>query len=389
MSDYIIETETNKSFCFDEIVEFLSKVFGPNYFEAKIVQRKTLEQEPSLKPENFIIARAQNGLLIGVVRIVERDILLEDTRIKMGCISSVSVHSDWRGKQVATGMLNHAFKVMKNRHIDIATLYSRRIQDGFYVQFGFHGIGRYLDLSILSRIGKDTRLVCKPCEESNLHFLQEQYFSEYGQLSGSIYRNKNIWRYVLYKIENGIGSFEGCMLSDGNHNIGYLIKQGSRLVEIAISKEYLPDLPGLLNTIGVNVMSIHPRHSFSIYCRSMLNSIQSERFVLDGGYMGRIINMRSLLEKMLPLFIKRADRLGLNLTSFQIHGYKIDFVKTRISKSQLDNGIQFDNLNKAILLLLNVFIPKNINNIDWKSVQPWVYELFPLTYFHTSQLDEV
>ena len=99
--------------------------------------------------------------------------------------------------------------------------------------------------------------------------------------------------------------------------------------------------------------------------------------------------MRSLLEKMLPLFIKRADRLGLNLTSFQIHGYKIDFVKKRISKSQLDNGIQFDNLNKAILLLLGVFIPGDIDGIDWKSVQPWVYELFPLTYFNTSQLDEV
>ena len=46
----VIERKINR----EEIVDFLAKIYGPNYFAARQVFNTIFDHEPSLLPKNFV-----------------------------------------------------------------------------------------------------------------------------------------------------------------------------------------------------------------------------------------------------------------------------------------------------------------------------------------------
>ncbi len=146
----------------EETIEFLSKIFGPNYYAAHVVKQALFDSEPSLRAQNIISARKTNGELIGLVRIAEREIYVDGVRLRAGFITSVGVHPDWRRNGIASELIRRSIKIMAERDVDLSAVHGRRAVDDFYPKFGYCNIGRYINLEIISAVGTSSDLQIIP-----------------------------------------------------------------------------------------------------------------------------------------------------------------------------------------------------------------------------------
>lgn len=373
----------------EEIVDFLSRIFGPNYYDALLVQGAILDAEPSTSPRNFILARSAEGELIGVVRIVERNILLDGAVLATGCISSVGVKPEWRVQGVASRMMNIAIEAMTSRGMDISVLYSRRAVDGFYPRFGFYGIGRYFDLEIISTPHSDIYINTIPFMRENLEMCLELYNKIYSGLTGSVLRDLHIWEFLCMRVEKKIGGFKVFICLENQEIIGYLVMFENKLIEISIPSRIFPAIPGLLSKLNIQSISLHPRHPFYIYCRTRMNTIQKERSALDGGYMARILNSESLLKKLGPTLVSRAATIARSDKTVRLLNCEVDLESGKISKTSKPNDIIFEKMQTAVQFVLGVIPPQDIIGVSWTEKKPWIPYLFPELYLHTSAWDEV
>jgi len=136
-------------------------------------------------------------------------------------------------------------------------------------------------------------------------------------------------------------------------------------------------------------MALHPRHPFHIFCRTHLNTTAKERFALDGGYMGRIINLQNLLKKLVSAFASRAGVLGVGDQVLKLLGYEINLKDEKIYKTNEINDILFKKKATIIRILLGVVDLCDVEGIIWNKQKPWIPYLFKGLYYHTNAWDEV
>ncbi|KPJ98572.1 MAG: hypothetical protein AMK71_11200 [Nitrospira bacterium SG8_35_4] len=388
MKDYLISSG-NTTLDREEIIDFLSKIFGTRYTESRTVQETMFDAEPSISPANFIFARSTHGALVGLVRIVERDILVDGAVLTAGCISSVAVKPEWRGKGIATALMNKALETMTARGMDISAVYGRRAVDGFYTRFGYYGVGKYVDLEIISDTESDSSIITSLCKKEYMEACMNLYDETYRSLSGSVSRNRPLWEYLFLRLEKNIGGFRAYVCLEQQKAAGYFIVLNNRLIEISVTQNLYPSMPALLKKMNVESISIHPRHPFSIYCRTQMNTIQQERFALDGGYMASILNPGALLKKLGPVFAVRASVLRAFDNSIIVMNHKVNLSDGEVSAIAGTNDVAFRRPETAIQLFLGVIRPEDIVGIEWSGQKPWIPYLFPELHYHTSAWDEV
>lgn len=390
MNNYNILVENDKQ-SFDEIIDFLARVFAPNYYDAKRIQEATIKSEPSTKPQNFILARTKRNELIGIVRIVERKMRIGSAILECGGVSSVSVHPDWRGQGIGYEMMNFAHETMMSRSNDLSFLHGRRALDGYYTKSGYCGINRYLDLEIISDIYGEEKLHVPPFQQQNIGIIRTLYDDTYKNLSGSIVRDEGIWNFLTAKMKEAgeqIKLFE-CYDGTSSDMIGYLIISGDSLVELSLPLDYFPYLLTLIKRLGLKYISIHPYHPFYTYVRSNVNTIRHERFSLNGGYMGRILNHFTLFSKISHDLWLRSSRIVGADNILRILGYEIELSTGKISKSSLQDDITFDNECSCIRFILGLHCSGHYSGVYLNPEKPWLKYLFPSTGFHTSAIDEI
>ncbi len=381
----------DNSFQIDEIIEFLAKIYGPNYLEAKRVQGAILRNEPTTKPQNFIITRSKNNDLIGLIRIVERKIVLGTGVLCCGGVSSVSVHPDFRGHGIMKAMMEIAHDVMNQRNMELAYLHGRRALDGYYIQFGYRGINRYLDLEIISSHPEKEMIAAVSFSERNLENIMNMYSGTYASLSGSIIRDKSVWGFLLSKmteINRQVNLFE-CYASQSGDLIGYFIIDGQKVIEMSLPTGYFPYVSGLIKKLNLTHISIHPQHPFYAYARSTMSTCQHERFSLDGGYMGKILNRYRLLSKIGPDICLRALRIELKNKQIRLFGYELEMDSGEIKEACAPDDIVFKTERSAIRCILGIDRLENNLEVHMNKDKPWLACLFPLTGFHTSSWDEI
>ena len=113
MESYNVFVE--KSVSRKEITDFLVGLFESNNRNARRAFDIMFDYEPNLSAENFIIARSFQGALIGLVRIVDRQLRIAGALLNVGGISSVSVLSEWSKKGVRSLFMKKAHVFMKER----------------------------------------------------------------------------------------------------------------------------------------------------------------------------------------------------------------------------------------------------------------------------------
>ncbi len=225
----------DKKFEKDEVIEFRARIYGPNYFDARASQGFTIENEPSTRPENFIFARSSQGKLVGMIRLVERVLSLGSFQLKTGGISSVAVLPDWRGKGVMSRLMSVSIDSMRSRGMELSILHGRRVVDGLYSRFGYYGVGRYLDLEIISCPSffpnSALTLTITPFHKKNLNTVMQLYQDVYHPLAGSFIRDAQIWHFLINRAKflEKTRLLE-CREKRTNRFFGYFVCMGDTLV---------------------------------------------------------------------------------------------------------------------------------------------------------------
>ncbi|MBF0594902.1 MAG: GNAT family N-acetyltransferase [Candidatus Omnitrophica bacterium] len=300
MSQYTVKAAAKLSR--EEVVDFLARIYGPNYHEARRVFECVFDHEPSILPQNFLMARDKRGVLIGLVRIVDREVLIGGICLRCGVISSVAVHPSWRGQGVCSRLMRAALDNMRVRKFAVSTLHARKVLDGFYAQFGYYGIGRYVELDVEWKdVPAGKGLSVRAMTLKDIPVCRRLRDRLYTGLAGSYVRDAAHWAFVLKRSASGGSTTSWQVIVDKAGVIGYLVRDGGRLVELCLDEKHFTLLSGLLCRESVSVIKVHPRHPFFLYCRRSFNTSFRERFALDGGYMGRIIDADVFWQAFKPL----------------------------------------------------------------------------------------
>lgn len=388
--EYRIQTG-EESFDLDEVIELVSRTYGPNYYDAKEIHGWLLRHEPTLSADNFVLARDRKGSLIGLVRIVIRKICFGGETLSCGGISTVCVHSQWRHRGVATALMETADRVMETRGLDLAFLHARRVLDGFYSKVGYGGINRYLNLEILSPPCSGSELTTVPAQESNISRLERCYESVYRVLTGSIIRRTDMWHFLLGKSplvkppyivhecrEKGSDSFEG-----------YLISSGDTLHEAVIPENHFLSVPGLLDKLGLKHIAIHPFHPLFTFLRTTYSTTVTERYAIDGGYMGKILNMDSFLQKYVRNLQFRLRGVQLPFRTLRLSGFELDLDVGTVRRANEADDVHFDDDRILMWFLLGILQPKHISGVRINTRVGTLEQVDLATGFHTSTWDAV
>jgi len=374
----------------DEIIEFLARIFGPNYHEALKVQETLIRAEPTTTSANFITARSSDGALVGLVRIVERDIRVRSAVLRCGGLSSISVHPGWRRRGVNGDMMRAACEVMTARGMDLTYLHGRRAMDGYYTRFGYSCMNRYLDLEVLSTPTADA-LTLEPGFPGGTKLAARLYEQTYGALSGSVVRTEDIWNFLITRSSSlkGDCSILQCRSKKRKRPVGYIVLSGDRVIEVATAERFFPNLAAALSRDGIRKISIHPHHGFFRYLRSSSTTILHERYSVDGGYLGRILNLRSILTKLSGKICERASKIGLQGKAIHLSGYRMDLGEGRLRRCGAPDDIVFRHEGQLLDLLLGRQPVDDLFGVRFRSGKSWIGDLFPATGFHTCAWDEI
>lgn len=371
------------------IIDFLSKSFGPDYYAAFNYKTQLFSTEPSHRPDNIVTVKDENHRLLGVLRIVKRDLLIDGIPIKAGFVTSVAVHPDWRGKGIGIALVKDAVDLLANRGCVLAGVHGRRAVDGFYPKFGYHPVGRYINFSVSANFENPLSSGLQIVQYTSQDELAQWYTEQYSPLTGSVFRTADVWRFLLKKIELSRGALRIYDLVDQRKKQGYIAVLDKKVIELAADRSIFERIAPSLASIGITDFSLHPHHPYIAFIRQSYNTVQSERFELKGGYMMKVLNMRSFLENTLSLFSMRARRLPVCIDRIRMLGYELDFKTGSVMKCDGVQDISFENDRSELHALIG------FHETHWNMVTPSdrnkeeLTTLFPALGFHSSTLDEV
>ncbi len=372
----------------EEIIDFLTQVFSVNA-SPRLAQERIIFHEPSIRPENFIVARAPSQELIGLIRIVERTMMVDGCALACGGISSVAVHEKWQGQGICSRMMHTAIGQMLERNFDIAVLHARKAVDGFYTRFGFWGVGRYLNLEVDTAKAAGDTLMVKDYEPRYLEDCQRLYRQTYLSLSGSTKRSPAVWKYLEQQLlGHGPVSLQLCF--DQKELVGYFVKDAkAKMIELCLPSRYYANLAQGLKKHNIQGLAIHPLHLFFHFCRQQYNTIFTERLALNGGYQAKLLQVPSLFKKLMPAFLRRARGWDQKEKKVSLLGYRLDLGKGQITKAQGKDDLRLSPQHRMVQAVLGSLPPDEILGVDWPKHKPWMKELFPYLHFHTNAWDEV
>lgn len=283
----------------DAAYELASRIFGPNYFEAQEVKLTVRRLEP-LKDLADVIIATVGSAVIGVVRIVNKDIWLGSKSVKVGGITMVCIHPDFRGKGIGIRLMEAAIDRCRRRGDVLSIAFGRRAVDGFYPKLGYVGLGCHPELRVI--IDSSNFPPCQQqvhvfprYDESQLCAYHQAYCDSYRGLVMSFARDIAWWDVAHLRFAmrlHGKGFFT---VSNGSEAVGYfIIQEDKQVVEVAA----VAGSEGIVATALVDSLKEHGpelRLTLSVghwaarFFRSF-NHTLAVRFSWDGGHLVRIIN---------------------------------------------------------------------------------------------------
>lgn len=154
----------------------------PEYEHYKV---RLWRDDPSYALDNFILARAEDGDVCGLVRIVPRKIFRGEEAFSVAGVSSVCLSPHQRGNGNSLKLMEFALACCKKRAFDFAFLFARRAADHYYSRFGFQGVSSYSKLKIkYADLTSDSQLAVGPSCEKNIKIYSAAHDQCYARAFG-------------------------------------------------------------------------------------------------------------------------------------------------------------------------------------------------------------
>ncbi len=274
-------------------------------------------QDPAYSPNNLILARAIDGSVRGLVRVVPRTIYRGNEPFSVAGLSSVCLHCDERGKGKSIELIEYALQNCHDRGFDFAFLFARRSADYYYNRFGFYGISSYNRLSVKhNSIEIKHNLELGPAKNDEIDIYSSAYDRCYANTFGRVERSPSYWRFLLYKFQYYL-QVKIMAIYESGFPVGYVILDDSVIYELAIDEQV--DSKALVTLIVQSLnkavdddwvnFELPPQHTLLPMLQGMDVQI-TQRECPFGGHMACILNIEADNKSMVERYPASAGALG-------------------------------------------------------------------------------
>jgi predicted acetyltransferase len=280
--------------------------------------------------EGWKVELYQDGRSISRLWIANRRVRVGEVDLKVGGIAGVGTDPAFRKKGLASQVLQAALELMQGQDYDASFLFG--IQD-FYHRFGFATCMAEHRFSLDTRDAErcKSKIKMRPLSRGHLYKqdlagMRRIYTRANAERTASVCRGRS-WRgfpmasgfgidplvYVLAPDQAQVGAY---VVIDDRMDRCRAAEVGSRDEEGMAAVLHLMAKRAVLLRRERISFCLPSDHDFAVYCRrfSLRDETQYDR---NAGPMGRLINLATTLEKLLPLWKKRwaSKESTLNLRS--------------------------------------------------------------------------
>ncbi len=210
--------------------------------------RAVKEEYPSLfraSPGGESLCAMDGDQLISHVAYIDREFQHPNVRMKVGLIGSVATHSSYRGRGLASQLIQQACLELKKRGCLIALLWSD--QNDFYLPLGFYRSGREQDLRFSPKFLRVEEGDVRPMNfDKDAHLIWRLYQKQDFRLDRSLEEQKKLLKvpnaqvYVTEK-EGRLSSY--IVINKGADFTDYIHEWGGELSEVQRNISYCQKNP--------------------------------------------------------------------------------------------------------------------------------------------------
>ncbi|HXG54478.1 MAG TPA: GNAT family N-acetyltransferase [Vicinamibacterales bacterium] len=277
--------------------EVATRVFGPNYHESRATKDRMLRLEPPTDLRDLLVAVAGDEV-VGVLRIVDRDVELGSGVARVGGITTGAVRPDFRRSGCGWKLFEASIERSRERGDLLSIGFARRAMDGYYPRLGYVGLGGHVKntYTVPSAQG-DNPAIVTAFDPELIGAYGAAYDNTYGGLTMRFMRTTSWWASLRDRSPwLRADGFVTVMVEDTP--AGYYVEHGGTVMEAAW-------LPGQMPLVASAVLagararrselstSLSPSHPLSATLAA-LNHTTSMRRAWDGGHIVRIVDRDGL-----------------------------------------------------------------------------------------------
>lgn len=291
------------------IAELVAKVFTPQYSEFENYTSVIRLSDPTFEPKNVRLLEI-DGKIVSHVHILPRMIQVGSVMLRCGGIGCVATPQEYQGHGYNKLLMEHCVQFMAAEGYDISLL------DGipnYYHKFGYEKVmPKYtwaLELSAVESLKRKHKI--RKVIEADCRYLNQIYLKEFKAKSGIVVRTNDMWWSYLRLIHGDLW----VVVNSEEIPEGYIWfdrKNKQRVLEA-----------GALNTtVSTSILSflaekgkdhyqaeiegdLFPNQRFVQFTTGLFGGRFEIKFEKSGGWMGRICNLQSTLNKIVPELKKR------------------------------------------------------------------------------------
>ena len=281
----------------DDAYELASKVFGPNYFAAREMKVRARLLEPVRRLSDVILAMSA-GDVVGLVRIVDRQVSLGEARLSVGGITSVCLRPDFQGQGYGRAIMEEAIAASRQRRDVLSIAFARRAVDGFYPRLGYVGLGCHPAMIVKIEPGPplSEAVTLSPQFDERLatDVYGAAYEDSYRELVMSFFRDAAWWASAPMRLQSRIEPDGFVTVREGKRPVGYFIAHGGRVVEAAsVAGSRGAVLAAILIHFGTRAREVVlalPLGHWAMRAFQRMNHTLKVRYSWDGGHMVRVLD---------------------------------------------------------------------------------------------------
>jgi len=282
-----------------------------------------MELQEKRERDGWKVELVREGRSVSRLWIVDVQMRIGSGVVAVGGIAGVGTDREYRNQGLASRVLNASLALMRREGYDASFLFG--IPD-FYHRFGFATCMPEHNLCLDTRAAEQAprTLRLRPYRKEDRAAIARLSNRQNGMRTGSVVRDPATWKGI--PMGSGFGVEAGVQVAvDGKDRVrGYVVYDAvpDRCRSAEVGGEEAQVFDTLLwflarRAVGLRreeiSLSLPPDHPFALHCRPLGCRVDT-RYPRNAGPMGRIINLQSCLEKILPQLGQRwqgAQSLGI------------------------------------------------------------------------------
>jgi hypothetical protein len=303
------------------------------------------------REKSYAIVRNEETI-VGMFCLLRKRMMYFDIPCNVLGLSYLAISKKHKNPAIRQLLFGQVFEYA-NSCSDLMLGFARKKIDGFWFPYGFLGFTNFGRLTVeLKHLPQlDNSLSLNKCSEADLPTLQSLHRSSYRNLVGSLQRNDSDWQYI-FKKSTTYGPLVETIKDQQQNIVGYLVRKGNLVEEIAIDPSFIKPLMSLLHGVlkmedkcelvhfqtGIN----HPVSNFLTdhYSYSILT-----RFAWNGGHVIKINELDKFFEKIKPVLESRLIESTIGSVDFEISFIRFTFSDKTLHLHVLPGLDNFDPLS--------------------------------------------